>query len=83
MPHRHQPHMFPTRAEQIGVKPKVLRARTLKSLAYHRSGLERLAMPYTDIDNSLESALQDLLQAFDIFQTRVIETADWLNDPPE
>jgi hypothetical protein len=73
--------MFPTRAQQIGVKPKVLAARTLKALAHHRQRLTTLALPYADIDNSVEGALDDLLAAFDEFAGRINETIEWLNEP--
>jgi len=37
-------------------------------------------MPFADIDNSVEGQLQELLAAFDDFQTHVISTAEWLNE---
>lgn len=74
------PSLFPTRAQSLGIKPKVMLARTKKSLAHHREALTRLALPYADIDNSVESALQDLLAAFDEFEAHVIGTAEWLNE---
>lgn len=80
MPSRTQPTMFPTRAQDLGIKPKVLLARTKKSLAFHREALTKLALPYADIDNSVEGALQDLLAAFDSFEAHVISTAAWLNE---
>ena len=74
--------MFPTRAQSLGIKPKVMLARTKKSLAHHREALTRLALPYADIDNSMEGALQELLAAFDAFEARVIGTANWLTEEP-
>lgn len=74
------PGMFPTRAQALGVKPKVLLARTKKSLAHHREALTKLALPFADIDNSVCGALAELIAAFDAFQAHVIETAEWLND---
>lgn len=74
------PGMFPTRAQSLGVKPKVLLARIKKSLAYHREQLTKLALPFADIDNSVEGQLQELLAAFDHFQPHVIATAEWLNE---
>lgn len=80
MPCRTQPTMFPTRAQDLGIKPKVLPARTRKSLAFHREALTKLALPYADIDNSVEGALQDLLTAFDSLEDHVTSTAEWLNE---
>lgn len=80
MARRSQPTMFPTRAQDLGIKPKVLLARTKTSLAYQREALTQLALPYADVDNSVEGALQDLLAAFDAFEAHVIGTAEWLNE---
>lgn len=74
------PNLFPTRAQALGVKPKVLLARTRKSLAYHREQLSKLAMPFAEVDNSVEGKLQELLAAFDDFQRHLISTAEWLNE---
>lgn len=76
------PTMFPTRAENVGVKPKVLLARTKKSLTFHKDGLTKLALPYADVDLSVEGAFQDLLAAFDTFEAHVVATAEWLNQEP-
>lgn len=73
--------MFPSRAEAIGIKPRVLLARTKKSLAYHREALSKLALPYADVDNSIAGALDDLLEAFDAFSLHLVETAEWLSEP--
>lgn len=73
------PSLFPTRAQAIGIKPKILLARTRKALAHHRYALAKLAEPYRDVDNSVEGALLELLAAFDIFQGYLITTAEWLN----
>lgn len=72
--------MFPTRAEQLHIKPKVLAARTRKALEHHRQRLTTLALPYADIDNSVEGALDDLLAAFDDFAARINDTVEWLNE---
>jgi hypothetical protein len=72
--------MFETRAQAIGINPKVLSARTKKALAHHRERLTKLAEPWADIDNSVEGALQDLLSAFDDFSKQIDETVAWLNE---
>jgi hypothetical protein len=71
--------MFETRAQALHIKPKVLAARTRKSLASCREQMMRLAAPWADIDNSVEGALQELLGAFDDFSKQIDETVDWLN----
>lgn len=82
MPHHpFIPTMFPSRADVTGVKPKVLLARTKKSLIFHREALSKLALPYADVDNSVAGALDDLLAAFDTFSSHVIATAEWLAEP--
>ena len=43
--------LFPSRAQSLGVKPKVLLARTQKSLSHYRAALTEFAAPYVDIDN--------------------------------
>ncbi len=73
-----QPTMFPTRAQDLGIKPKVLLARARKALRFHRTGLTALALPYADVDNSVASALEQLLAAFDAFEAHVVATAAWL-----
>jgi hypothetical protein len=74
--------LFPSRAQSLGVKPKVLLARTQKSLSHYRAALAEFAAPYIDIDNSVQGALEDLMAAFDDFERHVRETATWLNEQP-
>lgn len=71
--------MFETRAQALHIKPKVLAARTRKSLASCRDQMTRLSAPWADIDNSVEGALQTLLSAFDDFSRQIDETVEWLN----
>jgi len=72
--------LFPSRAQALGVKPKVLLARTQQALAHHRERLSELARPFAEIDNSVDGALDDLLSAFDDFAAHVTQTAHWLNE---
>ena len=74
--------LFPSRAQSLGVKPKVLLARTQKSLGHYRATLAEFAAPYIDIDNSVQGALDDLMAAFDDFERHVRETVTWLNEQP-
>jgi hypothetical protein len=60
--------LFETRAQRLGIKPRVLAARTQKLLAVCRAQIERLAGPWGDIDNSVDRAASDLLEAFDMFK---------------
>jgi|GEM_PF-6514352 len=72
--------LFPSRAQDLNVKPKVLLARTKKSLNHYRAKLEQLALPYIDVDNSVQWALDELMEHFDDFEKHVIGTAEWLNE---
>lgn len=74
--------LFPSRAQSLGVKPKVLLARTQKSLGHYRAAITQFASPYIDIDNSVQGALDDLMCAFDDFERHVRESVAWLNDQP-
>jgi hypothetical protein len=75
-------NLFPTRAENLAIKPKVLVARTRKALDHHRERLSTLAAPYAEIDNSVSGALSELMAAFDDFEAHVMATADWLEAEP-
>ncbi|WP_409562665.1 hypothetical protein [Hyphomicrobium sp. MC8b] len=74
--------LIPSRAETLGVKPKVILALTKKQLAFHRERLTSLAAPYADVDNSVHGALAELLHAFDEFEAHVTDTAAWLYREP-
>lgn len=76
--------MFPTRGYQaIGgnITPKQLGARTKRNLAYLRQKTEGLALPWSDVDNSVEGALSELMVAFDKFEQHINESVEWLNEP--
>ncbi len=55
------PPLFQTRAQAMGIKPKILAARTAKNISFVRERLMKLAEPWADIDNGIEGALSDLL----------------------
>lgn len=74
--------LFPSRAQSLDVKPRVLLARTQNSLSHYRTALTEFAAPYVDIDNSVQGALDDLMAAFDAFDRHVRETVTWLNEQP-
>ena len=75
-----QRSLFVSRAQAIGIKPKVLASRTKRSLKTMRGQMENLATPWVDIDNSLSGALDDLLRAFDDFSKAVDESVSWLEE---
>lgn len=68
-----------TRAKQLNIKPEVMGKRVKKVIAKQRDILARAAAPYAEIDGSVETALGDLLAAFDAFTTTMDETTEWLN----
>ncbi|MBO3274163.1 hypothetical protein [Pseudomonas schmalbachii] len=75
--------MIESRAQAIGVKPKVLAARTKRSLKSIRTAMEKLAEPWTDIDGSVETAQDELLAALDRFEEHINGTVEWLTEAAE
>jgi hypothetical protein len=78
-----QSTMFETRAQALGIKPKVLANQTRRTLASVRKQLTPLARPWIDIDNSIDGALDDLLRAFDKFEQSINDSIEYLNQVPE
>lgn len=74
--------MFESRAQNLGLvggrSPKAMAARTKRSLVSIRARIEKLALPYAEIDEGVEIQLQDLLVEFDEFENKITETAEWL-----
>ena len=68
-----------TRAEAIGCKPKVLAARTKRSLKSIRERISKLATPWEEINDNLRLEVPELLARFDAFEESIDETVDWLN----
>lgn len=73
--------MFQSRAKAIGCSPRTLAARTRRTLKAARVMLEKMALPYDEIDNSVEANLKTLLLAFDEFEKSILETVVWLEEP--
>lgn len=48
--------MLPTRTEFIRVKPKVLLARTRKSVSFRKEAITKFALPLADVDLSFATA---------------------------
>ena len=78
-----QRQMMRTRAELIGVKPKVLAARTKRRLKSIRARIEGLGAAFDEVDNSVTFEAQALLGAFDEFEKTVNQSVDWLNEAAE
>ena len=75
--------MFETRAKTLlptGVTPKVLRGRTLRSVSSIKERIDSLALPYADVDTSVEAAKQRLMFAFEEFERHVLETQKYLEE---
>lgn len=73
--------LFQSRARALGISPKTLAARTRRSLKVAREIIEKLALPYDEIDNSVEGALAPLLEQFSAFEQSILETVKWLEEP--
>ena len=69
-----------TRAEAISCKPKVLAARTKRSLKSIRERISKLAEPWAEIDDNLRLAVSDLLAEFDDFERSIDDTVEWLHE---
>ncbi len=75
-----------TRAERAmagPMSPKKLAAVTRRSLNSARAKLERLAVPWQDIDNSIQGGLDVLLDAFDQFEREILAAVEWLEEEVE
>lgn len=72
-----------TRAQAIGVKPKMLVGKALRTLGSVRKRLEPLAEPFDGVDGSVDSELEKLLNAVDEFAKHINATEEWLNEPIE
>ncbi len=73
--------LFQSRAKALGISPRRLAAQTRRALKSARSILEKLALPYAEIDNSVEMNLRDLLRAFDEFESSIADSVKWLEEP--
>jgi len=73
--------LIPTRGETLlpkGTTPKTLAARSRKAIAEIEKRIDELAMPYEDIDNTVEGARQELAAAFDKFKRQIMATQNYL-----
>lgn len=75
--------LFPRRRDVIlpqGRTPARLAAQTKRSLDNIREQLGKLALPWDEIDNSVDGQLQELLSAFDKFERHVQDSVKWLEE---
>lgn len=72
--------MFESRAQNLGVKPKVLIARTRRELDHLRSRIDALATPWAEIDNSIDGAKSELMVAFEKFEQHVKSAEQYLSE---
>lgn len=75
-----QRKMLETRAELIGVKPKVLAARVKKRLENIKAQIDGIGAAFEDIDNSIVTEGRELLFHFETYENRVNEAVNWLNE---
>ena len=73
--------LAPTRAQQIGCKPKVLAARVKRSSKKIREQIARLSAPFEEINDGLRLEASELLAHFEEFEKSIDETVEWLNEP--
>lgn len=78
-----QTKMLTTRAELIGIKPKVLAARVKRRLKSIRSQVEGIGAAFEDIDMTVVEGGRDLIEALDEYEKTVNESVLWLNEVPE
>jgi hypothetical protein len=78
-----QDKMLRTRAELVGVKPKVLAARIKRRLKTIRSQIEGIGAAFEDIDQMVVNDGDDLLAYFDEYEKTVNESVKWLNEAPD
>lgn len=78
-----QTKMMQTRAELLGVKPKVLAARVRRRLKMIRSQLEGIGAAFEDIDQVVVAEGNDLLKAFDEYEKTLDAAVENLEQVPE
>ena len=78
-----QTKMLATRAELIGVKPKVLASRIKRRLKTIRSQIEGIGGAFEDVDQTVLEGGRDLIEALDEYERTVNESVEWLNEVPE
>lgn len=78
--------LIPTRADGAmagNMTPKKLAAQTKRHSAQIKQSIEKLAAPWSDIDNSVEGAQADLLAAFEKFERHIDSAVEYLLESAE
>lgn len=78
--------LIPTRADgalATGMTPKKLAAQTKRHTAQIKASIEKLAMPWADVDNSVEGAQAELLAAFEKFERHIDSAVEYLLESAE
>ena len=82
-PQYDQKKMMQTRAELLGVKPKVLVARVRKRMMTIRSQLEGIGAAFEDIDMTVVEAGKDLMDYFEEYEKTLDEAVENLEQVPD
>lgn len=80
---RGQRPLLQSREQAIGVSARRLAARTKKSLGSLRRQISDLFLPWQEIDESVNGAVDELLLAFDKFEKHINDSVQWLKEPEE
>lgn len=71
-----------TRAQMLGIRPKAMAERTKSRLATLRERAAALAVPWIDVDGSVQTAADELARAFDAFAAHIDGSVEYLNEQP-
>lgn len=75
--------LLQSREQALGVSAKSLAARTKKSLGSLRQQITNLFLPWQEIDESVNGAVDELLLAFGKFEEHINGSVEWLKEPEE
>lgn len=75
--------LIQSREQALGVSAKRLAARTNRSLGSIREQIKNLFLPWGEIDESVNGAVDELLFAFDKFEKHIQGSVEWLQEPEE
>lgn len=72
-----------TRAQELRIRPQAMANSTKLQLAKMRARVDLLVVPWIDVDNSVETAADELRRAFDAFASHLDGSVEYLNEPME
>lgn len=72
-----------TREKLLGVSGKTLAARTMRTVGSMRAQCVGIGMAFEDVDNTVTAAGEDLMAAFEAFETAVRDSCEWLKQSPD